>query len=88
MEDEKGLDSKVVLSPVGANGSPRYELSPKDRNEIAQFFRIYKTDEPGKFSKVTGGGSVVEGRAYVASTHAFFTKCGIVRAYPVGFPTD
>jgi hypothetical protein len=30
MEDEKGLDSKVVTSPVDGSGRPRYSLSPAD----------------------------------------------------------
>jgi inorganic pyrophosphatase len=54
MEDEKGLDSKVVLSPIGRDGRPRYELTPQIRDEIAKYFRTYKQGEPGKFSKVPG----------------------------------
>jgi inorganic pyrophosphatase len=76
MEDEKGLDSKVVLSPVGASGRPMYELTPADREEIAAFFRAYKKGEPGRFSKVPGWGSIDEGRAYVSATQAFFKACG------------
>ena len=75
MEDEKGLDSKVVLSPVGANGRALHPLSARDRDEIGGFFRIYKRHEPGKFSKVGGWGTADEGRAYVSATHAFFTEC-------------
>jgi inorganic pyrophosphatase len=75
MEDEKGLDSKVVLSPVESNGRPRYELTPQVQTEIAEYFRRYKDDEPGKFSKVPGWGSVAEGRDYVTTTHAFFRQC-------------
>jgi inorganic pyrophosphatase len=75
MEDEKGIDSKVVLSPLGPDGRPRYELTVKDREPIADYFRKYKRDEPGKFSKVSGWGSSADGRAHVTTTHAFFREC-------------
>jgi inorganic pyrophosphatase len=75
MEDEKGLDSKVVLSPPARDGRARYELSAQVRDEIAAYFRKYKEHEPGKFSKVPGWGAAAEGRSYVETTHAFFRQC-------------
>jgi inorganic pyrophosphatase len=75
MEDEKGIDSKVVLSPLGQGERPRYELTVKDRQQIADYFRKYKRGEPGKFSKVPGWGSIAEGRAHVTTTRAFFRDC-------------
>jgi inorganic pyrophosphatase len=75
MEDEKGLDSKVVLSPVGPDGRAKYELTRRIRDEIAGYFRRYKRHEPGKFSKVPGWGSIAEGRDHVTLTHAFFREC-------------
>ena len=75
MEDEKGLDSKVVLSLVGPDGRATHALTPRVRDEIAGYFRRYKNGEPGKFSKVPGWGSVVEGRGYITTTHAFFREC-------------
>jgi inorganic pyrophosphatase len=75
MEDEKGLDSKVVISPLGRAGRPLYELKQTDREEMADYFRRYKRGEPGKFSKVPGWGSIPAGRAYVTMTHAFFRDC-------------
>ena len=75
MEDEKGLDSKVVLSPIAADGRPRYDLTPGIREQIADYFRRYKQGEPGKFSKVPGWGTVTEGRDLVTTTHAFFREC-------------
>jgi inorganic pyrophosphatase len=75
MEDEKGIDSKVVLSPVGQDGRPRYRLTGNDREAIAEYFRKYKRDTPGKFSSVPGWGSIAEGRAHVTMTHAFFRQC-------------
>lgn len=75
MEDEKGSDAKVVVSPLGRDGRALYELTTGDRETIAAYFRIYKRGEPGKFSKVPGWGSVEDGRAHVAMTHAFFRQC-------------
>ena len=75
MEDEKGLDSKVVLCPVGTDGRAKYNLTPQIRDEIGNYFRRYKQGEPGKFSKVPGWGTVAEGRELIATTHAFFREC-------------
>jgi inorganic pyrophosphatase len=75
MEDEKGWDSKVVLSPAGPNARARYELTAELRDEIADYFRKYKQAEPGGFSRVPGWGSVQDGRDYIARTHAFFREC-------------
>ena len=74
MEDEKGLDSKIVLSPRTSAGRARYELTDGDKTRIGRYFARYKEHEPGKFSKVTGWGSAEEGLAYVRQTHAFFTR--------------
>jgi inorganic pyrophosphatase len=75
MEDEKGLDSKVVLSPVDSGGRPEYVLSDAERRRIADYFRRYKQHETGKFSKVPGWGTAADGHEYVALTHAFFREC-------------
>ena len=75
MTDEKGLDSKVVVSPVAKNGSAIYPLTPADQERIGGYFKRYKLGEPGKFSTVPGWGAPPEGRAYVAMTHAFFRDC-------------
>ena len=75
MEDEKGLDSKVVVSPLRPDGSAEYEPTAPVRDEIAEYFRRYKQGEPGKFSKVPGWGSVAEGRAHVTVTNTFFRDC-------------
>jgi inorganic pyrophosphatase len=75
MEDEKGLDSKVVTSPLDGGGRPRYSLSPADRKRIGGYFARYKQHEPGKFSKVPGWGSPGDGLAHVQTAHAFFREC-------------
>ena len=74
MEDEKGLDSKVVVSRV-RNGRPIHTLTDADKQRIGGFFRRYKAHEPGKFSKVPGWGSAADGLAYVRMTHTFFERC-------------
>ena len=75
MTDEKGWDSKVVVSPAGRDGRPAYQLTPSDQQRIGDYFERYKLHEPGKFSKVPGWDSADEGRAYVEMTHAFFREC-------------
>lgn len=75
MEDEKGLDSKVVLALRGTEGRPRHELTPADQQRIADYFRRYKQHEAGAYSKVPGWGSRAEGIALVERTHAFFLEC-------------
>lgn len=75
MEDEKGIDSKVVLSLLTDDGRPRHQLTAEDQAQIGEYFRKYKLHEPGKFSKVPGWGSIAEGRALVTMTHAFFREC-------------
>jgi inorganic pyrophosphatase len=74
MEDEKGPDSKVVLSTVAA-GRPSYELTNTEQQRIAEYFRRYKEHEPGAYSKVPGWGSVMDASALVTKTHAFFLQC-------------
>ena len=75
MEDEKGLDSKVVLSPVGADHRPLYALDDRMRSRVTDYFNRYKQHEPGKFSRVPGWGTAADARAYVEVTHAFFRAC-------------
>ena len=75
MEDEKGLDSKVVLSLRSPGGQPLHELTASDQQRIAEYFRRYKEHQVGAYSKVPGWGSVAEGRSLVSRTHAFFLKC-------------
>jgi inorganic pyrophosphatase len=78
MEDEKGLDSKVVVSPIDSGGRARYELTDAGMKRIGDYFDGYKRLEPGKFSDVPGWGTVADGRAHVDLAHAFFTRCARV----------
>ena len=75
MEDEKGLDSKVVLSRPAPDGRPLHDFTMSDQQRIADYFRRYKAHEVGAYSKVAGWGSVAEGTGLVMRTHAFFLKC-------------
>ena len=75
MEDEKGIDSKVVLSKVDSDGRPLHRLTAGEQRRIGEYFRTYKRHEPGKFSRVPGWGSAAEGRSHVDATHTFFVKC-------------
>lgn len=84
MEDEKGIDSKVVLSPVRADGRPAHALSADVRDRIAGYFRRYKLHEPGKFSRVPGWGSAEDGHRHVALTHTFFLRCRTSRQGAAG----
>jgi len=75
MEDDKGMDSKVVLSRVDADGTPTHTVTEADRKTIGDFFATYKKHEPGKFSKVHGWGPAQAGLAHVTMTHRFFREC-------------
>ncbi len=75
MEDETGLDSKVVLAVPNADGTPAVALTTADKSRIGEYFSRYKQHEPGKFSRVPGWGSAEAGRAFVTTTHAFFREC-------------
>ncbi len=75
MADEKGIDSKVVLSLVSSNGALRHPLRSEDRSRIGEFFQRYKLHEVGKFSKVPGWDSVERGQQFVRMTHQFFLDC-------------
>ena len=72
MEDEKGLDSKVVLSPAGSRA---YSLTESIQRELADYFNRYKQHEPGAFARVPGWGTPADGLALIRLTHAFFTEC-------------
>jgi inorganic pyrophosphatase len=75
MEDEKGIDSKVVLSLAGDRGRPRHELTEAEQQRIGHYFSTYKKHEPGKYSKVPGWRAARDGRAHLEMTHAFFRDC-------------
>src|SRR5688500_5508600 len=75
MEDEKGLDSKVVISRLDAAGRPMHQLTAAVQKEIGDYFARYKSEGVGTWSKVPGWGSAEEGLAFVTTTHVFFEQC-------------
>jgi inorganic pyrophosphatase len=75
MEDEKGADSKVVISAVDRDGKPVHRLTESIRREVADYFRRYKKHQPGAFSRVPGWGTAKDGLTLVRLTHEFFSKC-------------
>ena len=75
MEDEKGLDSKVVLSPVDREGRATHALTPADQQRVGEYFKRYKLHEAGKFSRVPGWGTSADGLSFVTTTHRFFQEC-------------
>ena len=78
MTDEKGLDSKVVVSPVDASGRAIHTLTDDIRTRVADYFNRYKRDDddPATFATVPGWGTAADGLTFVRTTHAFFTQCG------------
>ena len=76
MRDETGLDSKVVISRVGADGKPTHQLTDADRTRMADYFNRYKRDDddPKTFATVPGWGTAAEGLAFVRKTHGFFLQ--------------
>jgi inorganic pyrophosphatase len=75
MEDENGLDSKVVISPANRSGRAPQRLTAEDERLIGDYFKRYKQHEPRKFSKVPGWAGPEAGLTFVRRTHAFFREC-------------
>ena len=75
MEDEKGADSKVVISTVDRDGKALYQLTTAVQREVADYFRRYKKHQPKAFSRVPGWGTAMDGVTLVRLTHEFFSKC-------------
>ena len=68
MEDESGMDAKVIAVPV-AKLTPLYEkvhttddLPPLLLKQTEHFFEHYKDLEPGKWVKILGWGTLEEAR--------------------------
>jgi inorganic pyrophosphatase len=82
MEDEKGLDSKAVVSRPGPDGRPLHTLKTSDQVRIASYFRRYKKHDVGAYSRVPGWGTEAEASSLVTRTHHFFLKCRDVSPGP------
>jgi len=75
MEDSHILDSKIVITPLDASGTPLYQITEPIRREVGSFFSRYKQHEPGASTRVPGWGPKEDGIALVQQTHAFFKEC-------------
>ena len=75
MEDEKGADSKVVISTVDRDGKAVYQLTRAIQRDVADYFGRYKKHQPKAFSRVPGWGPAMDGITLVRLTHAFFRQC-------------
>ena len=80
MEDESGVDAKVVAVPV-SKLTPLYDkvqttddLPELLMKQTAHFFEHYKDLEPGKWVKVTGWGTVDEARKEITDGLAAAAK--------------
>ena len=76
MEDEKGLDDKVLAVPID---DPRFDqvrdiadVPPHILREIAHFFEIYKALEPNKWTKVRKWYDAAEARKRVLEAIALY----------------
>jgi inorganic pyrophosphatase len=75
MDDEKGLDAKVVLARMDSRGEARDQLTADVQRNIGEYFDRYKAHEAGKRSNVSGWEDAASGRAFVETTHRFFREC-------------
>ena len=80
MEDESGIDAKVVAVPV-SKLTPLYDkvqttddLPELLLKQISHFFEHYKDLEPGKWVKVKGWGTVEDAREEIMSGIAAAAK--------------
>lgn len=71
MVDSGDLDSKVVVSPLDANGRATHTLEAGDRDRLERFFNTYKNHE-GKVTKVTGWEDAEAARNFIGRTAGFF----------------
>ena len=72
MTDTGDLDSKVIISPLDANGRQTETLTADDRARMERFFNTYKRHD-GKSTAVTGWGSADRARRFLETTAGFFT---------------
>src|SRR5918992_3414603 len=86
MDDEMGMDSKVVVSRVSEDGRPLHAVTDEDRRRVSDYFARYKRHEPGKWTVVRGWGSADEARALITVTHAFFRECRDRAGAPCALP--
>ena len=80
MEDESGLDAKLIAVPV-SKLTPLYDgineatdLPELTLKQIEHFFEHYKDLEPGKWVKIQGWGDSAEAKAEIEKSVATFNE--------------
>ena len=78
MQDEKGLDEKVLAVPVNDPRFSEYrtlrDIPEHLLREIAHFFGTYKALEKEKWSKIGGWKGTEDTRLLLEQTHAAYVK--------------
>lgn len=70
MVDGPDLDSKVIISPLDADGRARYALDAGTTKALETFFNSYKRHE-GKVTSVTGFAGPAEALVFLETTAGF-----------------
>ena len=70
MMDGPDLDSKVIISPLDADGRARYTLDGETQKRLETFFNSYKRHE-GKVTSVTGFAGPAEALVFLETTAGF-----------------
>ena len=82
MEDEAGMDAKVLavplpkLNPVYDHVQGMEDLPKFLRDQIRHFFEHYKDLEPNKWVKVTGWGDIDDARKEISDSIARLEQKG------------
>lgn len=74
MEDQKGVDPKIVIAQPAPDGTPQYALTAAEQSRIGTWFDGYKKPEAhlGKWAKVTGWGDAKEAQEIIDATARYF----------------
>lgn len=72
MEDDKGVDPKVVVATARPDGQPALLLTGDEKARLGAWFARYKSAEIDRFSKVTGWGDPEDARRILADARGFF----------------
>ena len=75
MEDEKGLDSKVVISRTGPDGRPLHALTADEQQRIGDYFNATSRTKRASFRRCRAGAARPKACPTSTTTHEFFTTC-------------
>lgn len=86
MQDEAGIDDKVLCVPVGDpewQGVEELEQVPlRTREEIAHFFAVYKDLEPQRITAIEGWAGRAEAEAEIEEARRRFAASRVAAAPP------